>query len=47
MHSKGKPGSLLFFVLAIIAIAASSAVAQVNGTPNGSPDEQEIGRAHV
>jgi uncharacterized protein YkwD len=45
MHSKGKTASLLFFVLAILAIAASSAVAQVNAapnTPNGSPDEQTL-----
>jgi uncharacterized protein YkwD len=42
MHSKGKTRSLLLFVLAAIAIAASSAIAQSNGTPNGSPDEQAL-----
>jgi uncharacterized protein YkwD len=42
MHSKGQIKSLLFFVLAIIAIATSSAVAQPNGTPNGTLDEQAL-----
>jgi uncharacterized protein YkwD len=47
MHSKGKMRSrLLFFVLAAMALAASSAIAQGNDTPNGtangSPDEQTL-----
>jgi uncharacterized protein YkwD len=43
MHSKGKTRSLLlFFVLASMTIAASSASSQPNGTPNGSPDEQAL-----
>src|SRR5580704_755889 len=47
MHSKGKMRSrLLFFVLAAITLAASSAIAQgndtPNDTPNGSPDEQAL-----
>jgi uncharacterized protein YkwD len=43
MHSKGKTRSLLLFVvLASITITASSASSQVNGTPNGSPDEQAL-----
>src|ERR1700737_2054199 len=46
MHSKGKIRSLVLFVLAAITIAASSSIAQINGTPNdtlsGSPDEQAL-----
>jgi len=46
MHSKGKTSSMLLFVLATIAIAASCAIAQgnntPNNTPNGSPDEQAL-----
>jgi len=43
MQSKGKTRSLLlFFVLASMTIAASSASSQSNGTFNGSPDEQAL-----
>jgi uncharacterized protein YkwD len=43
MHSKSKTRSLLlFFVLVSIAITASSAISQNNGTPNGSPEEQAL-----
>jgi len=43
MHSKAKTKSLLlFFVFVSLAITASSAIAQNNGTSSGSPDEQAL-----
>jgi uncharacterized protein YkwD len=43
MHSQSKTRSLLlFFVLAAIAIPASSAISQVNSPPSASPDEQTL-----